>query len=310
MNTVGIAAGLATAALWAATAVCFEAAARRIGSFAVNFLRLFLAALFFIGLSLSRTGEMIPPVVSGTAWRDLAISGFVGFVLADLMLFRAFVLIGARLAMLIYASVPAMTGLAGYLLLDERVSTVEICGMATTVLGICLAIAGKRSGQSGSRLPSRQGIVLAVGASAGQAAGLLLGKHGAGEMDPFSATQGRVLAGLAGFVGLSLFSGQIRQVTAILRIALRLGQGGDAVETQQLRVALLALTVGALLGPFLGVSLGLLSTQLLAAGIASTLMSLVPVLLIPISAFAFRERVTVTEVLGTLVAIMGVALMV
>ncbi len=39
-------------------------------------------------------------------------------------------------------------------------------------------------------------------------------------------------------------------------------------------------------------------------------MSLVPVLLIPISAFAFRERVTVTEVLGTLVAIMGVALMV
>jgi len=69
------------------------------------------------------------------------------------------------------------------------------------------------------------------------------------------------------------------------------------------------LIVGSLLGPFLGVSLGLVSTQLLAAGIASTLMSIVPVLLIPISAIAFREPVTFMEVAGAVVALLGVALL-
>ena len=75
------------------------------------------------------------------------------------------------------------------------------------------------------------------------------------------------------------------------------------------RNAVLVLGVGALLGPFLGVSLGLLSTQLLPTGTASTLMSIVPVLLIPVTAIAFHERVTVAEVAGAVLAVAGVAVL-
>jgi drug/metabolite transporter (DMT)-like permease len=310
MNAVGIAAGLATAALWTATAVCFEAAARRIGSLAVNLLRLFVAGVFFVGLSMFRTGQVGPAQLSGSAWRDLALSGFVGFAVADWMLFRACVVMGARLTMLIYASVPAMTGIAAYFFLGERISMRGMCGMAITSAGICLAVIGKRRVPKDERPPSRKGILLALGASAGQAAGLLLGKSGAGNMDPFSATELRVFAGIVGLFSIALLSRQLPQIGSLLRTAVGLNTGSDRHSLKAIRTALLVLALGAFLGPFLGVSLGLLSTQLLSAGIASTLMSLVPALLIPVSALVFRERVTVIEVTGTVMTLVGVALLV
>jgi len=309
MNEIGIAAGLATAVLWSATALCFEVAARKVGSFNVNILRLLVAAVLFVGLSLWRTGHLGPHGLSSIAWRDLTLSGLIGFVVADMMLFRAFVLIGARLSMLLYASVPAMTGFAGYVFLGERLTSMNILGMAITSAGIGLAIFGKRSIQATTQSLSHKGILLAIGGSAGQTAGLLLGKRGAGTIDAFSATEVRVLAGLCGFCVVAIFARQLPSLSALFKMAVGLGRSGNEMTVRTTRTALVILIIGGLLGPFLGVSLGLLSTQLLAASIASTLMSLVPVLLIPISAIVFHERVTFLEVAGTVVALVGVALL-
>jgi drug/metabolite transporter (DMT)-like permease len=309
MNGLGIAAGLGTAVLWTATAICFEASARTIGSFAVNLLRLLIAAALFVTLSIGRTGHLGPQGLSAMAWFDLILSGLIGFVVADLMLFQAFVIIGARLSMLIYASVPTMTAIAGYAFLGERLSRSAILGMAITSAGIGLAVAGKRAATARTEAPVYLGVLLAVGASAGQAAGLLLGKRGAGTMDAFSATEIRVVAGLFGFCLIGLAG---RKLLPLARLVVTAGGMTDAPRhsIRAIRSALVFLAIGATLGPFLGVSLGLLSTQLLAAGIASTLMSLVPVLLIPVSAIAFRERITIPEISGTLLALAGVALLV
>lgn len=309
MNEIGIAAGLATAALWSATALCFEAAARKVGSFNVNILRLLVAAVLFVGLSLWRTGHLGPQELTSAAWCYLTLSGLIGFVVADMMLFQAFVLIGARLSMLIYASVPAMTAIAGYIFLGERLTSINILAMAITSAGIGLAIFGKRNIQTTTRSLSHKGILLAIGGSAGQAGGLLLGKRGAGTIDAFSATEVRVLAGLGGFCVIAIFARQLPNLGALFKMALGLGQSGNEATVKTIRTALTILIIGGLLGPFLGVSLGLLSTQLLAAGIASTLMSIVPVLLIPISAFVFHERVAYLEVAGTVITLLGVALL-
>jgi drug/metabolite transporter (DMT)-like permease len=128
-------------------------------------------------------------------------------------------------------------------------------------------------------------------------------------MDAFAATEVRVLAGLTGFGLVVIFGRQLANIRTTLGNAFVPRQQSNPLVTRAARVALLALTVGALLGPFLGVSLGLLSAQLLPAGIASTLMSIVPVLLIPVSVVAFRERVNWVEISGTLVALVGVALL-
>lgn len=59
----------------------------------------------------------------------------------------------------------------------------------------------------------------------------------------------------------------------------------------------------------MGVTLSLLAIQHIAVGIASTLMALTPIFLLPLSHFLFRERIGWPAILGTIVATGGVALM-
>ncbi len=310
--TVGVVAGLATSLLWTGSALCFEASSRRLGSLVVNVLRLVLAVLLFTGLSLIRFGQWVSPALTADAWLYLGLSGAIGFVVGDIFLFQAFVLIGARLSMLIYASVPLLTAAWGFLFLDERMSGRALVGMGLTVAGIAAAVGGKpRSGGGKSESTGKRtaGILMALGGAAGQAAGLLLGKRGAVGLDSFAATQIRAFAGLLGFLVVLLAVRQVGVVGRTLRTGFSPGAGADPAVQHSVRIGLLALSAGACIGPFLGVSLGLLSTQLLPAGMAATLMSLVPVLLIPVSVVVFHERVTWLEVLGAFLAVSGVALL-
>jgi drug/metabolite transporter (DMT)-like permease len=73
--------------------------------------------------------------------------------------------------------------------------------------------------------------------------------------------------------------------------------------------ALLSLTNGTILGPVLGVWLTLVAVQNVNIGVASTLSSLMPIFLIPISYFMFGERVTKQAVFGTLVAVAGMVIL-
>jgi drug/metabolite transporter (DMT)-like permease len=307
-----VVAGLATAFLWTGSALCFEAAGRRLGSLVVNVLRLALAVLLFSGLSVLRFGQLVPPALTSDAWLYLGLSGAVGFVVGDIFLFRAFVLIGARLSMLIYASVPLLTAVWGFLFLDERMSGRALLGMGLTVAGIAAAVGGKPRAETGTvAIPGRRtaGILMAFGGAAGQAAGLLLGKRGAVGLDSFAATQIRAYAGLLGFLVVLVVARRVGVVGGVLRTAFSFQAGADAMARRSVRLGLVVLSAGAVIGPFLGVSLGLLSTQILPAGTAATLMSLVPILLIPVSVVVFRERVTWLEVLGAVLAVSGVALL-
>jgi len=103
----GVAAAFGTTLCWTSSSICFEAAGKRIGSLTVNLLRLTLA-LVLMGVVLCFTrGSPLPLDFSLEAWGWLLLSGFVGFFLGDLFLFRAFVEIGPRLSMLIMSlSVP------------------------------------------------------------------------------------------------------------------------------------------------------------------------------------------------------------
>jgi drug/metabolite transporter (DMT)-like permease len=131
-------------------------------------------------------------------------------------------------------------------------------------------------------------------------------------VNAFAATQIRVLAGLAGFFIIASVMGSLTGIARTVYVALcptkRLPVDARSL-VPELRRALALLLVGAVLGPFLGVSLGLLSAQRLPTGVASTLMSIEPVLLVPLSVAVFHEKVTRFEILGTFVALVGVAIL-
>ena len=69
------------------------------------------------------------------------------------------------------------------------------------------------------------------------------------------------------------------------------------------------MALGAVMGPFLGVSLLLLAVQSVPAGIAQALVSPVPVLIIPFAAILYKERITRRAILGACVAVAGVVLL-
>jgi drug/metabolite transporter (DMT)-like permease len=68
------------------------------------------------------------------------------------------------------------------------------------------------------------------------------------------------------------------------------------------------IALGSVFGPFLGVSFSLIAVQNTQAGIAATLMAIVPVLIIPPAIFLFHEKVNWKEILGAIITVGGVVI--
>jgi drug/metabolite transporter (DMT)-like permease len=125
-------AALGAAICWSLTPFVFESAGKRVGSLVVNLLRLVLGIALLALIGLGRRGMALPTDASATQWLWLSLSGLVGFCLGDLCLFRAFVVIGPRLAGLMMALVPPIMGLFGLVILGERLSARAWLGMVVT----------------------------------------------------------------------------------------------------------------------------------------------------------------------------------
>src|SRR6056297_2848060 len=143
---LGEIAALATALCWAANALFFEDAGRRVGSIAVNIIRIYLGLLFLSLFTWITRGFILPLDASSHAWIWLGLSGLVGLVIGDLLLFEAFVVVGARVSMLIMSLVPIITAFISWLILGESMTVLEIVGMIITITGVCLVILERRDG--------------------------------------------------------------------------------------------------------------------------------------------------------------------
>ena len=284
-------AALLTAACWTITAITFEKAGKQIGSQPLNLIRLILGFVFltiFMGIF---RGLPFPTDASVSAWGWLSLSGIIGFVIGDLLLFQAFVLIGSRISMLMMSMAPPLTAILARIIFTETLTTKNITGIILTMIGISLVIL-KKDGTNRLKFSHPvKGILLALGGAFGQALGLILSKKGMGSYDAFAATQIRILSGITGFVILFFITGQWKSVSRGLRN----------------RKAMAQISIGSFFGPFLGVSLSLLALQYTAAGVAATLTSITPILIIPPAILFFKENVSLIEIFGAMVAIAGVA---
>jgi drug/metabolite transporter (DMT)-like permease len=294
---LGELAALFTAACWTVTAMAFESAGKRVGALSLNLIRLLIGLVFLVVYN-TIVNDGLLPVATGYQWFWLVMSGLVGFVLGDLFLFRAFILIGARISMLIMSLVPPLTALIGWITLGEVLTGKEFLGMGITIAGIVMVMSMKldlKKGAPGRPLrmgPLVLGSLLALGGAAGQAAGLVLSKKGMQDMNAFSATQIRIMAGVVGFsIVITLFRRWKHLFGALKDLP-----------------AMKAMTIGSFTGPFLGVSFSLLAVQHTDTGIAATLMALTPVMIIPPAILMNREKVRIMEVIGALVSVAGVAL--
>lgn len=292
--SVGQFAALGTALCWTLSALCFEAASRRVGSLVVNLVRMLLAFGFLCLWGLAARGKALPVDAEPRTWVWLLVSGYIGFFLGDLCLFRAFVLIGPRLSTLLMSLAPPVAAVMGWLVLGEALTPVQWAGMAVTLAGVSWVVLERRRKAGGGERPhSPLGILLGALGGAGQGIGLVLAKLGMDDYDPVAATQIRAIGGIVGFAVLLGLLGWYGRVWSALRQPKAMG----------------LTTLGALLGPTIGVSLLLYATTFIKLGVAQTIVAIVPVLIIPFVIWIHKERVSARAVFGALLAVGGVSLL-
>ena len=292
---LGEIAALATAVCWAATSLFFTIAGKQVGSQLVNRARLPLAAFFLAITHLLWQGEALPLHAEPSRWGWLGVSAISGLVLGDAMLFQAFVLIGTRLSMLLMTLTPVIGALLAWVFLGETLSLLEIAAIIVTMSSIAWVVSEQRNSNSVNGNPRNYviGVLCGIGGASGQALGLILSKRGmVGDFPALSASLMRLTTASVVIWLWALIQGQLR----------------PTIEGLRIRSARWAILGGTLVGPFVGMTLSLAAIQLAPVGIASTLMALAPVILLPLAYWIFKERITQRAIVGTVVAMVGVAM--
>jgi drug/metabolite transporter (DMT)-like permease len=292
---------LLTAVFWTATSLSFQQATRRAGSLSVNVLRLMIAFFIYGFISYFSRGLFLPFDASTHQWIWMSISGLVGFVFGDYFLFKSYELISARISMLIMSLSAPLAAFIGWFVLGESMNLISILAMFITIFGIMIVITEKKklddlkAGKKSKKIQfsfSPKGMLFAFFGSIGQSLGLVLSKYGMQDYNVFGATQIRIIAGAIGFVIL---------ITMIKRWPKVKQAVTDSISMK-------FILIGSIFGPFLGVYVSLLAVKYTTVGIASTIMAIIPVLIIPPAILLYKEKVTVKEVVGAFIALGGIVL--
>jgi drug/metabolite transporter (DMT)-like permease len=290
----GEVAALFTAFCWTITALSFEVATKKVGSFAVNLIRIVLAIIFLSIFCYFKRGMVFPVDANLNNWIWLSISGIIGLTLGDYFLFKAYAMITSRKSQLVMTMVPVITIILGWTLMNEKLTGINILGISVTMTGILITLTKRNHDELESDRKYRiRGIFYAFLGAVGQALGLILSKKGMGNYDAFASNEIRLIVGLFGYIIL---------ITSLKRwssITLALNN----------KKAMTSITIGSIFGPFLGISFSLIAIQNTSTGIASTIMAIVPILIIIPSVIFYKQKITWREILGSFISVGGVALL-
>ncbi len=284
---------LAVALCWTFTVLSFEYAGKRVGSLSVNYIRLVIGFILLSIFTFILRGIIFPFDASLHAWTWLGISGLIGLCIGDLFLFQSFVDVGGRISMLIMTLSPPLSALLSYLILGEVLGTLDLIGMTITISAVMFVITMKRNQTEIQNPHMVRGTIFAFVGALGQALGLILSKKGMGDYNAFAATQIRLIAALIGFTILYLIRKEFKNVKLAFK------------DIKAIKI----ITVGSFFGPFLGVALSLLAMRYTEVGVTATIQQINVVLIIPFTVILFKDKVNIYEVIGSVIAFIGVSLM-
>lgn len=306
MAYIGELISIGVAFSWTATALLSEYGSKRLGNLTLNVLRMALALVFSLVLFGVVTGSPLPTAVPLDACGWMLLSGLVGYVIGDFCLFQCYIIIGSRYGQLFMTLAPLSAALMAWVTLGQQMTAMSIVAMLVTLFGIGISVLGRGEHHKVSLKLPLHGVLYAIGAAMCQGIGLVLSKIGMDHynltalaetgvpewMIPFSANFYRCVAGIIGFT-LLLY---VREGIAPLREALH--------DRKGLTVA----TATTIFGPFVGVGFSLMAVQFTAAGIASTLMAMTPIIILLPSYWLFHEKITWRAFLGAVISVVGVSL--
>ena len=319
MKFLGEFISLGVAFSWTIAALASEIGSKRLGVLVMNVWRLGLALLFSAVLLWFTFGQPYPVYAGGTTWLWLLASGVVGYFFGDWCLFNSYLTIGSRMGQLFMTLAPMFAALSAWIMIGQTLSWTALLAMSVTLLGIGITILGRDEHHHVALGLPLKGILYGIGAGLGQGVGLVLSKIGvdhytqdiASHLSTQSTDFTPLTSHLSPLIVLPFASNMIRCVaglacfTAWLFLSGRIGRMRESIHDGK---GLLATVIAVFSGPFIGVGFSLMAVQYTAAGIASTIMALTPILILLPSRWLFHQPITIKGIVGAVISVVGVSL--
>lgn len=293
MLFIGEIAGLSAAGLWSFSSIVFTTVTKRIGAVQLNIDRMVLATIFLI-LTIALLG--IGWEVSLNQIILLSISGFIGLIIGDTFLFKAYQEAGPRLSSMLMTINPAIAAVLAMLFLGESLSLWGFLGIAVTIGGVMMVLSESRQNAKTKFKITKAGIIYGLLAATGQAVGLIFAKQAYlnGEIHSLTATLIRIAA--AAIVMIII-------MTAMKKYKNPVKLYKDDTKSFSL------VALGSVIGPYLGIWTSFIAITNTKISIASTLMSVVPIYMLPLSKIVYKEKLTAKSILGAFAAVAGIAVL-
>jgi drug/metabolite transporter (DMT)-like permease len=285
----GQAACLSAAFLWALSVSLFRRPIERYGAPTINLAKCLLATLlqcvtvWAMGLADSLWSAPTEGLLL------IAGSGVVGLVVGDTALFAAVSRIGVHRTLLLQTLSPVFAAIVAYFWLGERPTAVQAAGALLILAGIMLVVAPRGTVQA----TRPWGWTLGILAALGQGGGIVMAKVGMGGVNVLAASCLRLGAAAVVLALIGLFANRFGELWKL------------TVDTS----AITRVVPAIIMGTYLALFLMMAGIAMAPASIAAVLLSTPPVFSLFIEAFVERRPVSQRGLVGTLIAVSGVAVL-
>jgi drug/metabolite transporter (DMT)-like permease len=298
----GVIIALLTTVCWSIGIFPFTEASKRFGTAALNQYRLFLgwlviSILIICFYPISIIGLFSIPQFNHYLF--LGLSGIIGFTIGDYFSFTSFKILGPKLGSLYTTIAPGAALLAGFLILGQTMNFVGVIGICITIGGVIwltLSKKDKKASEKAGFERDPKGILFGLIGALCQGIGLVLSKLGMDSYEEKLPTLHAVWIRLLFAFGAAFF---IAIVTG------RMKANSMPVFKNQ-NNGLPFMFLGTLFGPVLGVSFSLLAIQHLSVATAQTIFALLPIVVLPINYFYYKEKITIQAIFACAIAVLGV----
>lgn len=295
-----------TTLCWSLGIFPFTEATKRIGAAPINQWRLLLAWLIISIILIINNSITVTQLFSNPQpnhFLFLGLSGIIGFTIGDYCSFTSFKLLGPKLGSLYTTFAPGAALSIGFIVLGEKINLIGIVGILITIGGVIwltLSKKDKAAAELAGFKRDKKGIIFGIIGALCQGTGLVLSKYGmdfyAEKLPTMHAVWIRLMFAFTTAFIVSLF-------------AKKLIQNSKPIFANQ-NNAIPFIIMGTFLGPVAGVSLSLLAIQKMEVAVAQTIFAMLPIFVLPINLFVYREKITIQSVFACIVAILGVMILI
>lgn len=284
---------LLAAVMWGSASIFSALASREIGAGNLNRLRLVFAAVVLGAIISATVGWSWTAQINREEYALLALSGILGLAFGDRFYFSALKEMGPRLSTQVFALNPVTSTLLAWIFLREKLGFWPLLGIAVAISGVILVTSERRRTENTSHASFR-GVSFALIATVCHSGAFVLAKHVMGtRIDSLTGSFVRMVAAMVAVWVLAALNGKVfstwRSLSTLRRWKL--------------------VAAGSILGPSIGIWVALIGITHAPVGIASTLMALTPLFVIPLVVLTQHEKVSKRAILGALIAFGGVVLL-